>query len=80
MSRCLIVGDQYLEVSILQILDTIKSELGGSKLSYYKQKGEDIRVTCPNPNHKHGQESTPSCGIYVGDDPEKEYGDRKSVV
>ena len=74
MSRCLIVGDQYLEVSILQILDTIKSELGGSKLSYYKQKGEDIRVTCPNPNHKHGQESTPSCGIYVGDDPEKEYG------
>lgn len=74
MSRCLIVNDQYIDVPIIKILETIKSELGGSKLSYYKQRGEDIRVTCPNPEHKHGKESKPSCGIYVGDDSEVEYG------
>ena len=49
MSRCLIVGDQYIDVPIIKILDTIKSELGGSKLSYYKHPpyGYDIDAMSP---------------------------------
>lgn len=64
--------DNYeVDTPIIDILETIKRELGGSKLHMIREKTDYISVTCPA--HSDGQEKRPSCGIYIGDS-NAEYG------
>ena len=53
-----------IKTSILDILNELKFYLHGAKLRQIEIKGDEIRVTCPF--HKNGQESKPSCFIYIG--------------
>lgn len=64
--------DNYeVNTPIIDILETIKRELGGAKLHTIREKTDYISVTCPS--HNNGQEKRPSCGIYIGDG-DAEYG------
>lgn len=66
------VDNVVISESIDNIIFHIKDELTNGKLDKIIFKGDEIRVTCPS--HKDGAENRPSCGIYIGDSSEIEYG------
>lgn len=68
----LIINNRLINAPIINIIKQLKSELDNGKLKDVQIKGENVRVTCPS--HKDGQESHPSCGIYMGDSDNIEYG------
>lgn len=68
----LIINNHIINTPIIEILNKLKGELYNGKLAIIKEKGDNIRVTCPF--HNDGMERHPSCGIYQGDDPDIEYG------
>lgn len=70
----LIINNHLIDTPILDIVKQIKSELHGTKLAKITKKGSDVIVTCPNINHKGGNESRESCRVYCGDNPDIEYG------
>lgn len=57
----------------MDIITAIRAETDGRYFRDAEDKGEYIRVTCPN--HKGGQETHPSCSIYSKSDSDSiEYG------
>lgn len=74
MGRKLIVDNYIIDKPIIEILKDLQSSLNNGKLKDIRQMNDYIMVTCVNRNHKNGLEKNPDCGIYVGDDLEKEFG------
>ena len=75
MGRDLIINNHIINTPIIEILEDIQRELRGRKLKNIPKRDtsdDNLMVTCPS--HSDGQESNPSCGIYVGDDEHIEYG------
>lgn len=70
--RQLRIGNYIINAPIFDILKKLKSELTNGKLARMEDKGDWVRITCPV--HSDGHESNPSCGVYVGDDLNTEYG------
>ena len=65
------IDNYIIKTPIKDILGDIKQALNNQKLHTIRKKGDSIMVTCPH--HSEGQESHPSCGIYIGKKQEK-YG------
>ena len=63
----LIVDNHVIKQDIKAILSELKSILDNGKLKDIEYKGDNVRITCPNNDHKNGHESKPSCDIYIGD-------------
>lgn len=70
--RRLKVGQYVVDRPLLDVINDVRGQLTNGKLSTVEKKGDWIRVTCPS--HSGGMEKNPSCGVYVGDDPDREYG------
>ena len=70
--RNLVINNYIIKTPIIDILNTLKSQLTNGKLKDIRLKGENILVTCPH--HSDGLESTPACNIYIGEDLGIEYG------
>lgn len=68
----LIINDYVISTSIEEILTKVRSELTNGKLKYFKQKGNEIKVTCPH--HEDGQEKNPDCYINAMQTGDLEYG------
>ena len=67
----LVIGNYIITTPIKDILYELKQVCNGTKLKEIRSKGDNIQVTCPF--HADGNESNPSCGIYIGDK-SAEYG------
>lgn len=65
----LIINNYVISAPIIDILNKAKSYITTGKLAMIEDKGEYVRVTCPN--HKDGMETRPSCSVYDGDDIQK---------
>lgn len=61
-----IVKDRIIDKPIFDILQNVKAETG--KLNFIESKGDYLRVQCPF--HKGGNESHPSCSVYIKEDGE----------
>ena len=70
--RRLKVGQYVIDKPLFDVIKDVREQLTNGKLSAVEKKGDWIRVTCPS--HSGGMEKNPSCGVYVGDDIDKEYG------
>lgn len=70
--RRLQLGEYVIETPLLEIIREIREDTVNGKLSDIEKKGDWVKVTCPR--HSDGKESHPSCGVYVGTDPNMEYG------
>lgn len=71
----LVIDDRYvIKKDIKAILDKLQSEVGDKKLKDIRYAGDGVNVTCPNSKHKGGRESTASCYVYIGDDPNIYWG------
>lgn len=68
----LIINNHIIDAPIVDILKRIKEEVGGNILRTIESKEDYVRIPCPE--HKGGNEDHPSCGVYQGDSPDKEYG------
>lgn len=68
----LIIDGHLIDAPIDEILTNVKSQLTNGKLSYFKVKGNEIKVTCPH--HGEGKEKNPDCYIVNSTDDELEYG------
>lgn len=68
----LVINHNLIKAPIIDILKQIKKEITNGKLKDIEPKHSYVRVTCPH--HKGGQENTPACSVYCGDDPNIEYG------
>ena len=68
----LIYGDKAINVPLDTILYRLCKDTKGKYFNKIIKRSENIAVQCPN--HKDGQESRPSCYIYVGDNSETDYG------
>lgn len=62
------INKYIIDTPLLTIVHKIKSELHNGKLRIIQDKGDNIRVTCPDGEHKNGLEEHSSCGIYCGSD------------
>lgn len=70
--RKLKVGQYVIDKPLIDVINDVRESLTNGKLSAVERKGDWVRVTCPS--HSDGREKNPSCGVYVGDDPDREYG------
>lgn len=68
----LIINNRIIDTPLIKILKQVKSEINTEKLREFKEKHDNVIVTCPF--HKNGQEQHPSGNLYCGDSPEIEYG------
>lgn len=68
----LIINDYIIDAPIEDILTKVKSQLTNGKLHYFKEKGNEIKVTCPH--HGDGKEKNPDCYIVNSTDGDLEYG------
>ena len=57
----------YDEVEIIRELKRQLAENGIHLFNKIKRTGDNIMVSCPNPEHAGGQERKPSCGIRIND-------------
>lgn len=64
MSQVLRVDNKTISTPIINIVKDIKNQLFNGKLSVIKDRGDNIRCSCPV--HKGGLENRPSADIYVG--------------
>lgn len=60
----LIVKNRIITEPIINILYRIKRQAPREVFKDIQEKPEYIRITCPNLDHKGGQESHPSCSVY----------------
>ena len=75
--RSLKIDNYIITTPLIEVITLLRLTITNGKLRDIKpwREGEDnIVVTCPNNNHSGGQESSPACNIYVGDNPDIEYG------
>lgn len=70
--RFLEIDNNIIDTPLEDILYIIQKENKLGKLRDIKKHGENILVTCPE--HKKGKENHPSCSIYIGDNPKKDFG------
>lgn len=69
------IRNTKVSTPILNIVKDVKGSIFNGKLAVIKTLGNNIRVTCVNPNHKGGHESKPSADIYVGESSDRvKYG------
>ena len=68
----LIINNNVISASIEEILTKVKSQLTNGKLSYFKSKGDEVKVTCPH--HGDGKEKNPDCYINSSKHSDLEYG------
>lgn len=66
------LDNKFIEDNYENILNYI--QLYKNKLKDIKYKYRNILITCPNPEHKDGQENRPSCVINIDKDKEDFYG------
>lgn len=60
------IGNKVITSSLSSILYEIRSRLDNGKLyDIHQQKGQNIRVSCPNPVHKEGLEKHASCDVFA---------------
>lgn len=59
------INNAYISTPLITIIKDIKNQLFNGKLSVIKDRGDNIRVTCPY--HKGGKETKASADIYVGE-------------
>lgn len=71
-----IIGNKVIISPISSILYEIRSQLTNGKLKDIQpQKGQNIRISCPNHEHKEGLERHASCDIFADrNDKETTYG------
>lgn len=71
-----IIGNKVIISPIESILYEIRSQLTNGKLKDIQpQKGQNIRISCPNHEHKQGLERHASCDIFADrNDKETTYG------
>lgn len=74
MEQVIRIGNYLIKEPVINILSDLKQALNNGKLRDIKDKDDEIIVTCPNDNHKGGQESTPDCHINLGHNPELPFG------
>lgn len=60
------IKNAYISTPLLTIINDIKFNLFNGKLNVIKNRGDNIRVTCPF--HKDGKENKASADIYIGDE------------
>lgn len=63
------IKNKYISTPLIDIIKDIKSQIFNGKLSVIKDRGDNIRVTCPF--HKGGKENKASADIYIGENTEK---------
>ena len=68
----LIIDNHLIEAPIVDILTKVKSQLTNGKLNYFKEKGNEVKVTCPH--HGDGREKNPDCYINTSTQGDLEYG------
>lgn len=71
------VGNKYIEDDMWSIVKKLKhylAENGITRFNDMQNQGSYIMCTCPNSNHKSGQERNPSCGILKRDEGERLQG------
>lgn len=61
--------NKYISTPIIDIIKDIRNQIFNGKLSVIKDRGDNIRVTCPF--HKGGQENKASADVYIGEDTDK---------
>lgn len=61
--------NRYISTPIIDIIKDLRSQIFNGKLSVIKDRGDNIRITCPF--HKGGQEQKASADVYIGDDTDK---------
>lgn len=59
------INNKVINTPLLEIVKTIQSQIYNGKLKIIKNRGDNIRVTCPF--HKGGLENRASADIYIGD-------------
>ena len=64
----------YDEVEVIRELKRQLAEQGIELFRKIKKTGDNIMVSCPNPEHNHGQERKPSCGIRTIDGKDSKAG------
>lgn len=60
------IRNTKISTPLMNIIKDVKGSIINGKLSTIKPMGNNIRVTCVNPNHKGGHEAKASADIYVG--------------
>jgi len=68
----LVINNHVISASIEEILTKVKNQLTNGKLSYFKSKGDEVKVTCPH--HDEGREKNPDCYINASKHSDLEYG------
>lgn len=69
------VRNRKISKPLLDIIKDTKSSLINGKLSVVKSMGNNIRVSCVNPEHKGGHESRASADVYIGNSTDRvKYG------
>lgn len=69
------INGRVITASIEEIIREIQRETHKPLFRDMRKQGKNLLVTCPNMDHKGGQESHPSCQIYNDpDDDSVEYG------
>ena len=63
----LIIDNHVIKKDIKAILSELKAIIINGKLKDVEYKPDNVRITCPNHEHKNGHEDKPSCDIYIGD-------------
>lgn len=63
------IKNKYISTPLIDIIKDIRSQIFNGKLSVIKDRGDNIRVTCPF--HKGGKENKASADVYIGDNNEK---------
>lgn len=59
------INNKVINTPLLEIIKIIQSKIYNGKLKVVKNRGDNIRITCPF--HKNGLENKASADIYVGD-------------
>ena len=67
--QALKLKNKYISTPIIDIIRDVQYQLHNGKLSVIKDRGDNIRVTCPF--HKGGHENKASADIYIGDNNDK---------
>lgn len=65
------IDNKTISTPLVDIIKDVRRILNNGKLRVIKLKGDDITVTCPNPDHAGGQEEHADCHIFCGEDSEK---------
>ena len=69
----LVIDNHVIDYDVIEILKEVRKITYGRYLNHINERGDNAGVTCPF--HKNGQESHPSCYVYLRkDNPDIPYG------